>query len=53
MSGIFAVAGVQHGMKFTFPRNMIQWQNVVSTKPNLIKRGLGAELRHGCTEMAA
>lgn len=27
--------------------------NVVSTKPNLIKRGLGAELRHGCTEMAA
>ncbi len=27
--------------------------NVVSTKPNLIKRGQGAELRHGCTEMAA
>lgn len=27
--------------------------NVVSTKANLIKRGQGAELRHGCTEMAA
>lgn len=27
--------------------------NVVTTKPNLIKRGLGAELRHGCTKMAA
>lgn len=27
--------------------------NVVTTKPNLIKRGQGAELRHGCTEMAA
>lgn len=27
--------------------------NVVTTKANLIKRGQGAELRHGCTEMAA
>ena len=27
--------------------------NVVTTKANLIKRRQGAELRHGCTEMAA
>ena len=53
MSGIFAVAGVQHGMKFTFPRSMIQWQNVVTTEANLIHRGVTADLRHGCNEIAA